>query len=80
MAIPEGNIEIGEKKEGDVLILKLSGRLDAVSSPGTEKKVFDYINNGEHKLVMDFGGIDYLSSAGMRMLLSTTKKLKTLSL
>ncbi len=79
MAAPEGNIDISEKKEGEVLVLKMSGRLDAVSSPGIEKQVFEYIGNGEHKLVMDFGGIDYLSSAGMRMLLSTTKKLKTLS-
>lgn len=79
MASPDGNLEVEEKEDGDVLILKLTGRLDAVSSPGTEKRVFDHINEGSHKLVMDFGGVDYLSSAGMRMLLSTTKKLKTLS-
>jgi anti-anti-sigma factor len=75
----EGLVNITEEAKGDVLILRMNGRLDAVSSPNAERKVFDYINNGQHKLVLDFAGIDYLSSAGMRMLLSVTKKLKTLS-
>jgi anti-anti-sigma factor len=75
----DGLVSIKEEAQGDVLILRMSGRLDAVSSPIAERKVFDYINNGQHKLLLDFSGIDYLSSAGMRMLLSVTKKLKTLS-
>ena len=79
MANIEGLVEIKEEKKGDVLILHLHGRLDAVSSPTAERKIFDYINNGQHQLLLDFSGIDYLSSAGMRMLLSTTKKLKALS-
>lgn len=75
----EGLVNVTEEAKGDVLILRMNGRLDAVSSPNAERKVFDYINNGQHKLLLDFAGIDYLSSAGMRMLLSVTKKLKTLS-
>jgi len=79
MANIEGLIDIKEEAKGDVLVLRINGRLDAVSSPTAEKQVFDYINNGHHKLLLDFTGVDYLSSAGMRMLLSTTKKLKALS-
>ena len=79
MAIIEGTIDIKEEKRGDVVILRLKGRLDAISSPCTEKKVFDCINSGKNKLLLDFEGVEYLSSAGVRMLLSTTKKLKTTS-
>lgn len=75
----DGLVSIKEEVKGDVLILRMSGRLDAVSSPNAERKVFDFINKGQHKLLLDFSGVDYLSSAGMRMLLSVTKKLKTLS-
>ncbi|KIC71337.1 STAS domain-containing protein [Candidatus Protochlamydia amoebophila] len=75
----EGLVSIKEELKGDVLVLRMQGRLDAISSPSAERKVFDYINNGQHNLLLDFSGIDYLSSAGMRMLLSITKKLKTLS-
>jgi anti-anti-sigma factor len=79
MGIGEGLVEVKEEKKGDILILRMRGRLDAVSSPAAEKKVFDSINSGQSRLILDFTGISYLSSAGMRMLLSTTKKLKSLS-
>lgn len=79
MATLEGVVDISEDRKGDILILHLKGRLDAISSPAAEKKVFDSINLGQHKLLLDFAEVDYLSSAGMRMLLSTTKRLKTLS-
>lgn len=75
----DGLVSITEEAKGDILILRISGRLDAVSSPVAEKTVFDYIHKGQQKLLVDFSGVDYLSSAGMRMLLSVTKKLKTLS-
>lgn len=74
-----GLVEIKEDQKGDVLILYIKGRLDAVSSPTAEHHVFDHINNGIYKIVLNFSNVDYLSSAGMRMLLSVTKKLKTLS-
>lgn len=79
MGTAEGVIDLKEEKRGGILILRVKGRLDAISSPLAEKKIFDFINNGEIKLILDFEGVNYLSSAGMRMLLSTTKKLKTLS-
>ena len=72
-------IGLQEEKSGDVLIVRIKGRLDAISASNAEKKVFDLINHGQNKLLFNFAEVDYLSSAGMRMLLSTTKKLKTLS-
>jgi anti-anti-sigma factor len=72
-------INVKEDLKGDVLILRITGRLDALSAPDTEKKVFHFIESGKHKLLLDFSGVDYISSAGMRMLLATTKKLKNLS-
>lgn len=79
MGVTEGLIELKEERKGEVLILRLKGRLDAISSPSAEKKVFEAINSGVTKFLIDFSGVTYLSSAGMRMLLSTSKKLKTLS-
>lgn len=79
MGTLEGVVNVSEEQKGDVIILHIKGRLDAISSPGTEKRVFECINNGWHKILLDFHNVDYLSSAGMRMLLATTKKLKTLS-
>lgn len=75
----EGTISLKEESSGDILIITMNGRLDALTSPQAEKQVFDLINRGEHKVLFDFSGVDYLSSAGMRMLLSVAKKLKSLS-
>lgn len=74
-----GLVNIKEEPKGDILVLRISGRLDAISSPAAETKVFEFIHKGQQKLLFDFSGVDYLSSAGMRMLLSVSKKLKTLS-
>jgi anti-anti-sigma factor len=58
------------------VILRLDGRLDAATSPILERKVNGLIEEDHHFLLLDFSLVDYLSSAGMRVLLSTTKKLK----
>jgi anti-anti-sigma factor len=79
MSSMEGLVIIKEDIKEDILVLRISGRLDAISSPTAEMKVFDFINKGQHKLLINFAGVDYLSSAGMRMLLSISKKLKSLS-
>src|SRR5690349_9495740 len=79
MSTLEGAIHLEEELKGDVLIVHFKGKLDAISTPSAEKRIFDYINQGKYKLLFDFAGLQYMSSAGMRMLLSTTKKLKSLS-
>lgn len=59
------------------IILRLDGRLDASSSPILEKKLNILIGESHHYLLLDFTRVNYLSSAGMRVLLSSTKELKS---
>ena len=58
------------------IVIRLSGRLDVVSSSTLEKKLQYLINEGHKKIYADFTNVDYLSSAGMRLILFMTKKLK----
>jgi len=58
------------------VILRIDGRLDAASAPILERKMANLIEENHHLLLLDFSRVDYLSSAGMRVLLSATKKLK----
>lgn len=76
MAIVEGAIDIQTEKRGDLSILHFKGKLDALSSPSAESKILDCINTGNKFLLFDFAGVDYLSSAGLRVLLSAAKKIK----
>lgn len=79
MGAPENLANLKEEQIDEVLVLRVKGRLDALSSPNVEKKIFEAINTGQTKLLIEMSGVSYLSSAGMRMLLSTTKKLRSIS-
>ncbi len=73
-------VQIEQEKMGDVLLLRIIGRLDALSSEATEKKVLAIIKQGEHNdVLLDFTEVNYLSSAGMRMLLAIFKHLREAS-
>jgi anti-anti-sigma factor len=71
----ELNIDV-ESIDGKI-VLRLNGRLDAATSLILEKKIENFIHEGHKKIFLDFSYIDYLSSAGMRLLLSFSKKLKS---
>ena len=58
------------------IVLCIDGRLDAASYPILEKKIDALINEGHYHVILDFSRIDYLSSSGLRLLLSKSKKLK----
>ena len=66
------NINI-ERENGKVL-MKIEGRIDTTTAPELESAI-----NGEgaelKSLVLDFGGVDYISSAGLRVLLTAQKKM-----
>lgn len=70
------DVRIEQEKKGDVLLLRIVGRLDALSSEITEKKIVSLITKGDHNVLLDFTEVDYLSSAGMRMLLAVFKHVR----
>ena len=60
------------KKDGNNLEFALSGRLDTTTAPELEAKVKGNIENVE-KLSFDFKELEYISSAGLRVLLAAQK-------
>lgn len=69
-------MEITETKQDATLVLSLSGRLDGLTSGTLERKVTDCAALGTKKIVFDCAKLDYVSSAGLRVFLSSAKKLK----
>jgi len=69
-------MEIIEEKKGTVNTFKLQGRLDSNTSQAFEKRLFDAITDGSRNVVIDFKDLDYISSAGLRVILKATKALK----
>ncbi len=64
------------KKNGR-FIITIAGRIDAVTAPEFENRMLDWINAGENRMVLDLGGLEYISSAGLRSILTIAKNLKS---
>ena len=69
-------MEMQIRKEANVTVVALSGRLDAVTAPECELKLVALIAGEETFFIVDFEQLEYISSAGLRVLLATAKKLK----
>ncbi len=65
-------LNINKKENGDSLALELEGRLDTTTAPQLESELKDSID-GITSLVFDLEKLEYISSAGLRVLLSAQK-------
>ena len=65
-------MKIEKKANGSALEIALEGRLDTMTAPELEKEL-NGILGGADSLVLDFGKLEYISSAGLRVLLSAHK-------
>jgi len=72
-------MEINQIKKEDVCILEIAGRLDTNTSNLFENKIVPLINEGETKMIVDFSKLEYISSAGLRVLLMAAKMQKKIS-
>lgn len=72
-------MEINEKTENKVNILALKGRLDTLSSGLLDEKLKVLLNNKINKIIIDFSKLDFISSSGLRILLTTAKKVKSVN-
>lgn len=70
-----GELEITEASYGNVTVLTLGGRLDSPTAPKLEKRILDLLGKGVAFLVVEMGGLDLLTSAGIRVLLFAAKRL-----
>ena len=63
------------KRNAENTIVELVGRLDTTTAPSLEKMLNEDIGESKN-LIFDFKGVEYISSAGLRVLLSAQKKMQ----
>jgi anti-sigma B factor antagonist len=68
-------LNIHREQIGDHLTMTLSGRLDRATAPDLEAKISSSLD-GVNKLTFDFRELEYISSAGLRVILAAQKRLK----
>jgi anti-anti-sigma factor len=67
-------MEIRSTQHNDITVVSIKGSLDANTSAEATAYLDAEIEDGHTKLVIDFSDVSYLSSAGLRVILGTTKK------
>ncbi len=65
-------MKIEKIEEGNRLTVKLDGRLDTNTAPELDEELGEIIS-GVQELIFDFSDLKYISSAGLRLILSTQK-------
>ncbi len=61
-------MEILSYNNKDIFILSLNGKFNANTAPEVQKKIFDFINEGAIKIILNFKNVSYLSREGFRVL------------
>jgi len=69
-------MEISVRKEKNVSVVSVTGRMDAVTAPEFEKSLSELMSKGEKKFLVNLAGLEYISSAGLRSILVIAKQSK----
>lgn len=69
-------MEFTQTKQGAFTVLAVSGRMDTITAPQFEAACAKCMEGGDKRLVVDMSALEYISSAGLRSILSAAKKLK----
>ena len=67
-------MNISKTQQGSVTIVNVAGSLDALTAPKLTEFLASEIGAGNVKLVADLSGLEYSSSAGLRVILNATKE------
>lgn len=68
-------MQISERESNGIKIVALDGRFDAQTAGSVDEALIGLLSAGTTKLLIDLSAVEYVSSAGLRVLLSTAKKL-----
>ncbi len=69
-------MKISVKTTNEVKVLAFEGRLDSQTSPDAQQQLTRLIEEGATKILVNLEKVDYISSAGLRVLLVVAKQLK----
>ena len=69
-------MEFSQEQAGGVAIVKLAGRLDSSAAQSAEENFAQMLGSGTPRLAIDMSRLEYISSAGLRVLLVVAKKVQ----
>jgi anti-sigma B factor antagonist len=72
-------MELSTNEIQQVTVMTVSGRVDSATAPDLENALKQLVDGNKNRIVLDLTGVDYMSSAGLRAMVSTLKSVKRAS-
>lgn len=72
-------MDIQQDQQNQIIILAPQGRLDSTTAGDLEQHLIGLLDKGQSQLLVDFIHLDYISSAGLRVLLMVAKRIKSIN-
>ncbi len=72
-------MNVNSETVGDINIVTPSGRLDSMTAPSFESELLSRTEESTDGVIVDFTDLDYVSSAGLRIMLMAAKRMKAAS-
>ena len=69
-------IKIETDNQAGIMVLQVQGYIDTTTSPELERSLQSLLKQKSYQIVMDLGGVDYISSAGWGIFISEIKELR----
>lgn len=69
-------MSLSREKQGDVFVASAAGQINSANAAELERQLLEWVEEGERKWVLDMSGVEYISSAGLRVVLLLAKRLK----
>ncbi len=67
-------LDLHDEYDDDILVLNPTGRIDGATAKDYEETLLDRIAKGDNRILMNCEAIEYISSAGLRVLLMASKR------
>ena len=72
---PHGDLVVRHALEGGVATVVVGGEIDSHSAPRLEETLVSLVEGGATRVVLDLGGVGFIDSSGLRVLIATRKRL-----
>lgn len=69
-------MQIDDLSQNGALVVAPTGRIDSTTAAAVEEHLLRVFNAGHRRIVIDLSGVDYISSAGLRVLLGLAKRMR----
>ena len=70
------NLVLETNDRGDLTVVSVTGEVDLYTAPSLKERVADLVSSGRNRLAVDLGGVEFMDSTGLGVLIGGLKRCK----